>query len=59
MAVAGQLDSEEPALQAAALRCLQAFKHKYLNEHMERLLRCALCMYTFAQSPVSMAVTAG
>ena len=39
MAVALHLDADEPKVQAAALKCLQAFKHKYLNPHLERLLR--------------------
>ena len=39
VAVALHLGADEPKVQTAALKCLQAFKHKYLNQHLERLLR--------------------
>lgn len=44
VAVALHLDADEPKVQAAGLKCLHAFKHKYLNQHLERLLRC-VCLH--------------
>ena len=40
-AVALQLIDDEPSIQAAALSCLKPFKFRYLNEHLEQLLRLA------------------
>lgn len=42
VAAALQLDCEESGVQAAALKCLVAFKHRAVMEHQERLLRWVL-----------------
>lgn len=39
--MASQVDNDEPGVQAAALKCLSAFKVKALGQHLERMLRLA------------------